>query len=250
MKLYYKQYNADIEYVTGVLLFKESEFKDMLTFFPAFYNIWNIILMEYLKYLNLLLVIENYYESAKNILGNPKYIWTTNFDLFAETIKPEHIHGRFLVHLKKYEDVIYKIIDENSFYFKYIWGHNGIGKLTYINQLRSYSDYDNYFDLDFFFDKNIKMNSMLIYGMGFKKSGFIEELSTLKPIYKKPVISAVIDEHILMRINAMLSSGILNHVDITYFDENEKKHIKEVLEEADIKDYQLINCHEFDFVIF
>ncbi len=90
---------------------------------------------------------------------------------------------------------------------------------------------------------------MLIYGMGFKKSGFIEELSTLKPIYKKPVIGAVIDEHILMRINAMLSSGILNHVDITYFDENEKKHIKEVLEEVDIKDYQLINCHEFDFVI-
>ncbi len=115
MKLYYKQYNADIEYVTGVLLFKESEFKDMLIFFPAFYNIWNIILMEYLKYLNLLPVIENYYESAKIILGNPKYIYTTNFDLFAETIKPEHIHGRFLVHLKKYEDVIYKIIDENSF---------------------------------------------------------------------------------------------------------------------------------------
>ena len=39
--------------------------------------------------------------------GNPKYIWTTNFDLLGESIHPEHLHGRFVQSLKHYKDVMH-----------------------------------------------------------------------------------------------------------------------------------------------
>ena len=45
---YYENYDADIEYTLGTLLFKKSEYKDIILFFPAFYNIWYIILKDYL----------------------------------------------------------------------------------------------------------------------------------------------------------------------------------------------------------
>lgn len=48
-----------------------------------------------------------------------------------------------------------------------------------------YDDYTNFFDFDFFFDNSISVDRMLIYGMGFKKSGFIEDLRTSYPKYNK-----------------------------------------------------------------
>lgn len=181
---YYETYDADIEYTLGALLFKESQYKEIILFFPPIYNIWYIILSDYLKYLYLKSKIIRFYESVIQITGNPQYIWTTNFDLFAETIDPEHIHGHFLSKIKAYEDVVYKMINNGAnYYFKYIWGHNGIGKLNNIQQLMKFDDYRNLFDFNFFFDNSISMDKMLIYGMGFKKSGFTEDLYNYEDIF-------------------------------------------------------------------
>lgn len=250
LQKYYDCYNADIEYVLGTLLFEETEYKEMISFFPALYNIWHIVLMDYLKYLDLFPKIQKYYESVKRITGNPQYIWTTNFDLYGESIKPEHIHGRFLVQMKKYEDVVYKKINNGKkFYFKYIWGHNGIGKLRNIEQIMRFADYSNFFDFKFFFDSNIRMDTMLIYGMGFRKAGFVNELATAYSKYNKAALGAIIDEHILMRINGMITSGMLNHVDITFFDEKEKIHLKEAMEATMVNKYQLIHFSDLNFTI-
>ena len=250
MALYYETYDADIEYTLGALLFKESEYKEMLSFFPAVYNIWYIILSDYLEYLNLKSHITRFYESVKKITGNPQYIWTTNFDLFGESIKPEHIHGRFVDQLKKYEDVVYKMFNNGTnYYFKYIWEHNGIGKLNNIQQLMKFADYRDFFDFDFFFDNDIKMDKILIYGMGFKKPGFVDDLRTAYAKYNKAIFGAIIDEHILVRINGMQNLGILNQVDITYFNEEEKSHLEEVMEATMIKNYCLIKCQDFGFSV-
>ena len=248
--LYYETYDADIEYTLGALLFKESKYKEIILFFPAIYNIWYIILSDYLEYLNLKSKIKKFYESVICVTGNPRYIWTTNFDLFGESIDPEHIHGRFLPKMKAYEDVVYKMINNGAdYYFKYIWGHNGIGKLNNIQQLMKYDDYTNFFDFDFFFDNSISVDRMLIYGMGFKKSGFIEDLRTSYPKYNKAAFGAIIDEHILMRIKGMQDLGILNQVDITYFNDEEKRYFEEVMEAVMIKKFDLIKCQDFRFSI-
>lgn len=248
--LYYETYDADIEYTLGALLLKESEYKEIILFFPAIYNIWYIILSDYLNYLDLKPMFINFYESVKQITGNPRYIWTTNFDLFGESINPEHIHGRFLAKIKAYEDIVYKMINNGAnYYFKYIWGHNGIGKLNNIQQLMKFDDYRDFFDFNFFFDNNIRIDKMLIYGMGFKKSGFTEDLKMAYPKYNKAAFGAIIDEHILMRINSMQNLGILNQVYITYFNDEEKRHLEEVMEAVMIKNYCLIKCQDFGFSI-
>lgn len=76
---------------------------------------------------------------------------------------------------------------------------------------------------------------MLIYGMGFKKAGYIEELKTVYPKYEKATIGAMVDEHILIRIKSMQNLGLLNKVALAYFNEVEKKYIEEVMEAVNIK---------------
>ena len=90
---------------------------------------------------------------------------------------------------------------------------------------------------------------MLIYGMGFKKSGLTEDLKMAYPKYNKATFGAIIDEHILMRINSMQNLGILNQVYITYFNDEEKRHLEEVMEAVMIKNYCLIKCQDFGFSI-
>lgn len=247
---YYGKYDTNIERVLGELLGVKSEEKEIITFFPAIYNIWYIILNDYLEYLNLEPKIRAYYKSVKSITGCPQYIWTTNFDLFGESIDPEHIHGRFLTKMRKYEDVVYKLINGGeSYYFKYIWGHNGIGKKNNIEQLRRYFDFKEYFDFDFFYNNDIQMDKLLIYGMGFKQSGFVKDLKTAYSKYEQPTLGAIIDEHILLRIREMQDSAQLNELHVTCFDDVERRYLTEVLKEMKVQSYTLIKCNRFNFSI-
>lgn len=143
---------------------------------------------EYLEYQNLNNRISNFYQQVAGIVTEPGYIYTTNFDLFGESIHPEHLHGRFVQPLNRYEDVIFHTFkfnfeekEEKNFRFKYIWGHNGIGKRNLINKLHSYSASSKFFDFGFFFNDDIKISNMLIYGMGFKNSGYISQLQEKYP---------------------------------------------------------------------
>jgi len=250
---YYKKYDANIEYAMGCLLFseeKDKRIKDCIQFFPALYNIWHIILKDYLEYLELGSDIKNFYESVNNIMNNQHNIWTTNFDLFAETIHAKHIHGKFVEDMKSYWDVVYKFINEgDGYYYKYVWGHNGISKMKLINKLKEYDDYTKYFDFDFFLANDIKLDKLLIYGMGFKTSGFIEEVKEAIPRYNKPAFGAIIDEHILLRIGGMQNLGLLNQLDITYYDDIERTYLEDVLRETHVKKYNLIPSNLFDFSI-
>lgn len=254
--LYYQKYTADIESFLGKTLFvpEDDKYTDSLKsikfFFPALYNIWYIILMDYLKHENLYPQIVQYYDQVKQITGNPQHVWTTNFDLFAETLIPEHIHGRFLPAMNYFFDIAFHFFNgTDEFYYKYVWGHNGTGKMELIQQLRSYPDHGNYFDFDFFFDNSISIHNILIYGMGFKEAGYIPELKTAYPKYNKTAIGGIIDDHILLRIAELQKAGRLNQVDVTYFDENEKQHLHDVLNTCEVQNYRLIKCQDFDFQI-
>lgn len=91
------------------------------------------------------------------------------------------------------------------------------------------------------------MNNMLIYGMGFKNSGYISQLQEKYPRYQKAAFGGIIDEHILVRICGLQESGKLNQVDVTYYDEGEREHLHEVLEACMVPNYRLIRCHDFNF---
>ena len=249
-KSYYSIYNADVEYVMGKLLFVESPYKDVLQCYPILYNIWHIILFDYLLHINCGSYIKHFYETVKTYTGNPQYIWTTNFDLFGESIKPEHLHGRFLTEIKQYADIILEFTNEGkNYYYKYIWGHNGIGKMNNIDEIKKCTNYESYFEFDFFFSNKFKMDKMLIYGMGFRKSGFVEALTKEYPEYETAKFGAIIDEHILARIGGMQNLGMLKCVDVAYYNEREKEHIENAMKEAKVKEYNMIGCQEFEFSI-
>ncbi len=248
---YYQQFNGNIEYVLGQQLFEKNHtfnFIGIIDMFPALYNIWWIILSEYLSFLRLDDKIDNFYKSVNNVLGNPTNVWTTNYDLFSESLHPKHLHGYFLREIKEYRNVIYKITnDGNQYYFKYIWGHNGQGKANLINQLRQYSNHEQYFDFDFFFDHGKKLDRLLIYGISFQEAGYMESMKNAYPKYQKASIGGIVDEHILVRVKAMLDSGELRHFDITYFSEDEKKRFIEVMEAVKISEYTLVKCQDLIF---
>lgn len=107
-----------------------------------------------------------------------------NKDVFADSLHPEHLHECFLPNIKGYNDIVFILIMIKNFTIN-MYGHNGIGKLNLIEKLRVYPDCPCYFDFNFFFDSDLEMDNMLIYGMGFKKSGYINQLQELYPKYKK-----------------------------------------------------------------
>lgn len=67
------------------------------------------------------------------------------------------------------------------------------------------------------------------------------------PKYQKASIGGIVDEHILVRVKAMLDSGELRHFDITYFSEDEKKRFIEVMEAVKISEYTLVKCQDLIF---
>ncbi len=249
-KEYYEKYDSNIEYAMGCMLFQDDNRKECLQFYPILYNIWHIILKDYLMYCGMENRIQNFYKTVFAIVKNSNYIWTTNFDLFAEDINVKHIHGRFVENIKNYSDIIYKYVKNGTEYrYKYIWGHNGTGKMFLIEELKQYKDHKDYFDFDFFYSNDIMLEKLLIYGMGFKPAGFIDELKTLMPRYNKAAYGAIIDEHIFLRISGMQKLGILKQVDIAYYNEIEKQYFEEVLRETHVENYNFIPSKSFDFSV-
>lgn len=249
-KRYYIEYDANIEYMLGDEFFKigeEPTHEAIKCAWPVLYNIWYDVLQEYLVHLGLKDNINAFYYSVLQTLGRPQYVWTTNLDLFAESIKPQHLHGYFVENMKNFYDAKYRTYNKSGgFYFKYIWGCNGQGKLELINNLKHYNDYKNYFDFDFFFDDSFTLNTLLIYGLGFCRSGYMPRLEGANPKYKKPSIGGIIDEHILWRIKALQDLGRLNKI-VVICSENEMSYMKQVMESQNIIKFQIVNYNDFSF---
>ena len=107
--------------------------------------------------------------------------------------------------------------------------------------------HESYFDFSFFLNNNIKIENFLVYGFGFQKSGWIEPLTKYKDIYKKPVIGGVIDEHILFRIGELQKCNKIGNVTISYFKDDEREYLKELIECFDLHNIELKYTSNFDF---
>ena len=248
---YYQKHNGNIEYHFGIVLFEEEkadyDLGAIKSLFPALYNIWYIILSEYLYYIELKPYIESFYHSVNNLLATQINIWTTNFDKFADSVLPaRHIHGVFVDQIKKFDDVVLYMKNEKEFYFKYIWGHNGYGKHEFINEYGKIPGYDSYFDFSFFMNEDIEVNNLLIYGLGFQKSGWAEPLKEYKEIYKRPFIGGIIDDHILNRIKKLQDSKKIKDVTISYYNNKEKEYFKELIECFGLYNIELKDTKEFN----
>jgi hypothetical protein len=251
---YYQRHNGNIEYHFGTIIFEEEKadydlglIKDM---FPVFYNVWYCVLSEYLSYLKLKPYVDRFYSSVYDMIDAPKNIWTTNFDKFADSIIPVgHLHGKFVDRITKYSDIVLCMKNEKEFYFKYILGHNGYGKMEFIREYYHNIGYEAYFDFSFFMNDKIKIKNLLIYGLGFQKSGWTEALKDYKDIYKKPFLGGIIDEHILFRIQSLQKNSKIENITMSYYKDEEKRYYNELIECFDLHNIELKNASEFSFGI-
>ena len=93
------------------------------------------------------------------------------------------------------------------------------------------------------------MNRLLVYGLEFRNSGYVEALKKAYSRYETAKLGAIIDEYILLRISGMQNLGLLKSVDIACYSDSEKEHLEECLKETYVKDYNLIRCQDFKFCI-
>lgn len=251
---YYKAHDSNIEYWFGADLFTKEEaweydYPAIKTSFPFLYNIWHEIMLDYLSYLNLNQSLDNFEESIISIVGRDGHIFTTNFDRLFEGLKPDHIHGSFVKGIKKKEELAYTRRSKTTFDYKCLWGWNGIGKLEEISKIREIPGHQKYFDLDFFFDKNINMRNILIYGIGFQNSGYEKKLSASMPKYKNPTIGGIIDEHILIRLKEMQNLGQLRKITFAYYSESDYQHYEYLSDYFGLSEVSFIKSSSLPFSI-
>lgn len=247
LRQFYLNNNANIERVLRCDLFKkESDIEyntgAIKSLFPALYNMWFNLVHRYIIDNNLESYIENFYKSIKSTLSCDDYIYTTNFDYLSDDfINTKHIHGKFVEELCSYNDVVLSMKGEKEFYFKTVWGHNGIGKGLMLQDLYNSKKYNKYFDFSFLFDE-IQINSLLIYGLSFQRSGYIDSsyLNAYPKYEGDNFKGTVIDEHILLRIAVLQNLNKLKDVAVS-------REIPQLF--IFIRKSIIDACHSYSFVV-
>lgn len=192
------------------------------------YNYWaHVLEREILSKRNVKPVIE---EMASNIRGNitnTQNIFTTNFDTFFDDIlKPDHLHGSFSIPLSKEKQIrLFSYNNYENFEYAYLFGSNGIEKLNRIDRIRRRQQ-DNY-QLHFFYEKNLDLGHLLIFGMSFAKAEFIsEEFLNEYPEYEQTYVPKSVDGHILLKINRKMKDDKVQKITVSFYTDEDLEQLK------------------------
>lgn len=256
LRQYYLNNDSNIEKILGRDLFKkESEIEYNISLikslFPALYNIWFNIVYKYIEDNSLKMYMSNFYSCLRLLLSCDHNIYTTNFDYLTDGyLNTKHLHGSFIKNMNNYQDVKLASKNEDEFNFKHVWGYNGIGKANFIYE-RSIENSDKYFDFSFFYDENIKIDNLLVYGMSFQRLGAItEEFLKVYPKYREDnYIGTVVDEHILLRIAGLQNLNKLKNVTVSYYSEKEKNYFESIFKYYGIKNIKFLHSTVFNLKI-
>ncbi|GKX66890.1 hypothetical protein [Inconstantimicrobium mannanitabidum] len=253
---YYLQNNSNIEKILGKDCFKSInevsyDIKVIKDIFPVLYNIWFNEVYRYIIDNNLEGYIETFYNSVKSVLNTNNNIYTTNFDYLSDKyVETKHIHGKFLESIINYEDVVLYMKNIGEYYYKFVWGPNGASKGIMLKEFYDRKIYDKYFDFSFLFG-DIKIDNLLIYGLSFQRSGYIEEgfLKAYSKYKNDKFEGTIIDEHLLWRIVALQNLNKLKTVTVSYFSEKEKDYFIRIFEYYKITNINFMHTSKFDFKI-
>lgn len=164
-------------------------------------------------------------------------IYTTNFDTLLDNyLLPEHLHGTFALPLKEMQDAILDLNrEEDKFQYIYLLGTNGVEKRHRLNLVRELKQ--DYYDLDFFYDDNISLGNLLIYGMSFGYNQIItDDFLKEHPEHGDFNLLRSVDGHILSRLESFFDNGKLNKITISYYTEEDLQNIKFIFKATKFKD--------------
>jgi hypothetical protein len=157
-------------------------------------------------------------------------IYTTNFDTLLDTyLFPEHIHGTFALPLNELRDLFIKfdrVKDEHE--YSYLLGTNGVEKQNRINLISKLEQKS--YDLGFFFQKDLVLGHLLIYGMSFGYNQIMpDDYLEKNPQEKTFHYLRSVDGHILRRIEELFADGKVRKVTISYYTKGDFENIKNIV---------------------
>lgn len=249
---FYQMHDGNIEYHLGVWLFdkKNCPFDYDLTtgIFPVLYNLWHQLLVDYVNYSNKFDFVYRYCDSILTYLCKAAKVYTINFDCFLDTIPAEHLHGKFVERLKCYDDAIYYKENDGGFKFKNVWGWNGIGKFDFISTFNKRGDCKKYFDFSFFFDNDLFIENLLVYGVGFQVSGYVDNLKLIRQ-GESLYVGGIVDEHLLIRFKELQNKSKLKNITFAFYNEDDKERYRKLVDFYGLINVMWIQSNELKFSI-
>ncbi len=210
-------------WVSKHLLDENKEFHKFKLYGYILYNYWYHCINERILLNNKIRSLRNEIGTyIKKYISNRDSIFTTNFDnVLDDSLHPQHIHGRFRLPLDKIENIILQHKNDEEFEYKYLFGTNGLEKLTRLTNINKLSQ--SVYDLDFLFNNSLALGSLLIFGMAFGKAEFIsDDFLSEYPEHKKNKLLGSVDGHILHKLIIRFKNDQLNKITITYFSNSDK----------------------------
>jgi hypothetical protein len=220
-------------------IFDKNGNKDIKFYGYILYNYWYHIINEE--------ILQNAkINELKNKIGayilqytnDKNAIFTTNFDnILDDSLVPQHLHGSFRLPLDKMENVILEHYNEKESEYRYLFGSNGLEKLSRINKIRQLNQC--IFDLDFFYDDSINLGSLLIYGLAFGRSEIMSEAFLEQyPEYRDNKLQLVktVDGHILLKLQVKYQKKKLDRITIAYYSESDRTNYIDLFENTDLQE--------------
>ena len=228
----------------------DNEFKNAKFILYILYNYWYDLINEAILKLPIPTnIITQIGETVLKSLHKGAKIFTTNFDTLLDSVlHPDHIHGTFQLPLPDLNDTVAFNVNEQEFEWKYLFGTNGLEKLSRLDRIKKTQAEE--YDIDFFYDNTIDLGNLLIYGLSFGRAEFIsDEFLRQYPQHKDVTLVRTVDGHILLKLSQKRELNKLKRITISYYKESEIDHYKEMFEDTNLEDIvEYLPSHEmFDF---
>ena len=208
---------------------KEKQIPDTVLFYVyILYNYWYHIINEgILNHKKVNDFINSIGQKIQKIIGSKDNVFTTNFDtILDQVIKPQHLHGQFLIPLQNIAEMYFYDLSDNRFEYPYLFGTNGLEKFHRIMKIKD--DPRNWYNFDFFF-KDHDLGHLLIFGLSFGKAevvsdNFLEEFPEHQNLY----FTNSIDGHIIQRLDALYQKSKIQKLTVSYYSDEELAYLIEL----------------------
>ncbi len=217
------------------LFSKENQIpKTIMFYLYILYNYWyHLIHQNILIKPEVVALLRKICEQIKQKIEINKNIYTLNFDtILDDCLNPQHLHGIFVLPLNNIQDLMLNSYNEKEFEYTYLFGTNGLEKLSRMNKIRKFEQ--NKYDLDFFYKKDINLGNLLIYGVSFRDSGIITN-NFLKeyPQHENQYLVKSVDGHILLKLDQLYKNDKIEGITISYFSQNDLENYKDIIRFTD-----------------
>lgn len=226
-------------YMGEMLLNKEykNNIQEISVYLHLIYNYWfqkiNKLISENQHIKN---IIRDIGYNISNQLPEDCKIFTTNFDtLLDHILQPEHIHGQFAQKLKSFNDIIAYSHNKNEFEYIHLFGTNGYEKQIRLNSINNHNI--SHYNLNFFHKNNLKLKSLLIYGLAFGQSKVLpQEFFNKYPQYTKDHHIFSVDGHIIERLLYLEKENNIDQITIAYYSKDDLENYHELFDNTKLKE--------------